>query len=128
MRCLQWFRGWFVTLVVALAITGCEGIPPNMVVVEVKGLSSRITELYVTLRLDDTVAKNSRPSVESGENGFIVYQQMERFGISVPANTQRLSVDVVGYDTARSIVGRGSGVADVGKNREITVELAQPSS
>ena len=103
------FRRLLAASLLALGVASCGGRPDNMVIVAVSGLLPRITELYVTMQLDDIAAKNSRPVPESGSDGFVVYQQMERFAVEVPDNTQRITIDIKGFDTARSVVRQGTG-------------------
>jgi hypothetical protein len=117
---------FFLSLWLVASLSGCGDQAANLVLVKVNGLSARITELYVTMLLDDTSAKNSRPVPESGKDGFVVHEQMERFGISVPDNTQRVSVDVKGFDTNRSVLGQGTGVLELAKGRELAIELTEP--
>ena len=126
MRRNSFFRRLLSASLLALCCASCGGRPANMVVVEVSGLLPRITELYVTMQLDDVAAKNSRPVPESGSEGFVVYQQMERFGIEVPDNTQRISVDIKGFDTARSIVRQGSGSLQLSQSHDLPIELVAP--
>ncbi len=126
MRRTSFFRRLLPASFLVLGVASCGGRPANMVIVEVSGLQPRITELYVTMQLDDVAAKNSRPIPESGNDGFVVYQQMERFGIEVPDNTQRISVDIKGYDTARSVVRQGSGSIQLSQSRDLSVELVAP--
>ena len=120
------FRRLLAASLLALCCASCGGRPANMVIVSVSGLLPRITELYVTMKLDDTAAKNSRPVPESGSDGFVVYQQMERFAIEVPDNTQQLSIDVKGFDTTRSVVRQGSGSLTLSQSHDLSIELVAP--
>jgi hypothetical protein len=95
-------------------------------VVQVSGLLPRITELYVTMQLDDVPAKNSMPLPESGPSGFVVYQQMERFGIEVPDSTQRLAITVKGYDTAREVIRQGQGSLELSQSHDLSIDLVSP--
>ena len=110
----------------ALGVSGCGGCPQNMVIIQVSGLLPRITELYVTMKLDGVPDKNSMPVPESGTSAFIVYQQMERFGIEVPDNTQRIELDVKGFDPARDTVRQGQGSLDLTQSRDLSIELVAP--
>ena len=51
---------------------------------------------------------------------------MERFGIEVPDNTQRLDLDVKGFDTARDTVRQGQGSLDLTQSRDLSIELVAP--
>lgn len=110
----------------AVGMSACGGRPANLVVVSVSGLLPRITELYVTMQLDDVPALNSKPMAESGTSAFVVYQQMERFGISIPDNTRRLTIDVKGFDTAREIVRQAQGSLDLSQSHDLSIELVAP--
>jgi len=110
----------------AVGMSACGGRPANLVVVSVSGLLPRITELYVTMQLDDVPAQNSMPITESGASAFVVHQQMERFGISVPDNTQRLSIEVRGFDTAREVVRQAQGSLDLSQSHDLSIELVAP--
>jgi hypothetical protein len=109
-----------------VGMSACGGRPANLVVVSVSGLLPRITELYVTMQLDDVPALNSKPMAESGTSAFVVYQQMERFGISIPDNTRRLTIDVKGFDTAREIVRQAQGSLDLSHSHDLSIELVAP--
>ncbi|MFO0622966.1 MAG: hypothetical protein U0745_16350 [Polyangia bacterium] len=108
------------------SLTGCGGRPDSLVVVEVSGLLPRITELFVTMKLDDVAAKNTMPITETGSSAFVVYQQMERFGIEVPVNTQRIEVDIKGFDTARETVRQGQGSLELSQGHDLSIELVAP--
>jgi len=126
MRSNKSLRQLLSVAMLALCMSGCGGRPQNMVIVQVSGLLPRITELYVTMKLDGVPAKNSMPVPETGTSAFIVYQQMERFGIEVPDNTQRLELDVKGFDTARDTVRQGQGSLDLTQSRDLSIELVAP--
>ena len=126
MRSNKSLRQLLSVAMLALGVSGCGGRPQNMVIVQISGLLPRITELYVTMKLDDVPAKNSMPLQETGTSAFIVYQQMERFGIEVPDNTQRLDLDVKGFDTARDTVRQGQGSLDLTQSRDLSIELVAP--
>ncbi|HMY59920.1 MAG TPA: hypothetical protein PKI49_07795 [Pseudomonadota bacterium] len=120
------FRRLLAASLLALGVASCGGRPDNMVIVAVSGLLPRITELYVTMQLDDIAAKNSRPVPESGSDGFVVYQQMERFAVEVPDNTQRITIDIKGFDTARSVVRQGTGSLSLSQSHDLSIELVAP--
>lgn len=126
MRSFSSLRHALSMVLLAGSLTGCGGRPDNLVIVEVSGLLPRITELYVTMKLDDVAAKNSMPITESGPSAFVVYQQMERFGIEVPVNTQRLSVEIKGFDTSRETVRQGQGSLELSQSRDLSIELVAP--
>lgn len=120
------FRRLLAASLLALGVASCGGRPDNMVIVAVSGLLPRITELYVTMQIDDIAAKNSRPVPESGSDGFVVYQQMERFAVEVPDNTQRITIDIKGFDTARSVVRQGTGSLSLSQSHDLSIELVAP--
>lgn len=126
MRSFSSLRHTLSLVLLAGSLTGCGGRPDNLVIVEVSGLLPRITELYVTMKLDDVAAKNTMPISESGTSAFVVYQQMERFGIEVPVNTQRLEVDIKGFDTSRETVRQGQGSIELSKSHDLSIELLSP--
>ena len=126
MRSNKSLRQLLSVAMLALGVSGCGGRPQNMVIVQVSGLLPRITELYVTMKLDGVPAKNSMPVPETGTSAFIVYQQMERFGISIPDNTRRLTIDVKGFDTAREIVRQAQGSLDLSQSHDLSIELVAP--
>ena len=120
------FRRLLAASLLALGVASCGGRPDNMVIVAVSGLLPRITELYVTMQIDDIAAKNSRPVPESGSDGFVVYQQMERFAVEVPDNTQRITIDIKGFDTARETVRQGQGSLELSQGHDLSIELVAP--
>ena len=126
MLSLKSLRDLLAVAVLTLGVAGCDSRPPNLVIVQVTGLLPRITELYVTMKLDDVVAKNSMPIPESGTSAFVVYQQMERFGIEIPANTTRLDLDVKGFDTAREVVRQAQGSLDLTQSHDLSIDLVTP--
>ena len=126
MRRLASFRRLLSVAALVFCASSCGGRPANLVVVQVSGLLPRITELYVTMQLDDIAAKNSRPVPESGSDGFVVYQQMERFAVEVPDNTQRITIDIKGFDTARSVVRQGTGSLSLSQSHDLSIELVAP--
>ena len=114
-----------VGLLMALVLSSCGG-QQNLVVVNVTGLVSEIKELYVTMQLDGVPAKNTRPLPESGDSAFVVYDQMQRFGIEVPIGTGTLSLDIKGHNTTREIVRSGTGTLNLTVARELSVVLVAP--
>jgi hypothetical protein len=51
---------------------------------------------------------------------------MERFGIEVPVNTQRIAVDIKGFDTARETVRQGQGSLELSQSHDLSIELVAP--
>ena len=109
-----------------LLATACGGAPDGLVVVRVSGLLSTITALSVTVTLDNVVAKNPQPQTQPGasETKFLIFDDMQRFGVQVPSGTQMLKLDVIGYNTNLEVVRSGTGtLPDVTQSRELAVTL-----
>jgi hypothetical protein len=108
---------------VALLVASC-GLPEDLVVVQVSGLEPAITELRVTITLDMIAAKNLHPVSEVPDpNSFTVYQDMQRFGIQIPAGTSTLGVSIEGLNTAREVRKRGNGTINLAQGQEMRVTL-----
>lgn len=114
-----------VGLIMVLALSAC-GNQQNLVIVNVSGLVAEVKELYVTMLLDGSPAKNTRPLPESGDSAFVVYDQMQRFGIEVPIGTGTLSLDIKGHNTTREVVRSGTGMLNLTVARELSVVLSAP--
>lgn len=110
--------------IVLVAFLASCGLPEDLVVVQVSGLDSAITELRVTITLDGINAKNQKPTPEiSDVNTFTVYQDKQRFGIQIPAGTSTLGVNIEGLNTAREILKRGMGMINLAQGQEMRVTL-----
>lgn len=114
-----------VGLLVVVLLSACGG-QQNLVVVNVVGLVPEIKELYVTMQLDGVQAKNTRPLPESGDSAFVVYDQMQRFGIEVPIGTGVLALDIKGHNTTREVVRSGTGMLNLTVSHELSVVLTGP--
>lgn len=108
-----------------MALSAC-GPSPNLVTVRVEGLVPNIKELFVTMQLDGTPARNSRPMAESGDSAFVVHDEMSRFGVEVPSSTGTLALDIKGYDNLRETVRSGAGSVSLGVSHELTITLTGP--
>lgn len=91
------------------------------------GLQRVLTELYVTMTLDGTAAKNTQPLPESGADAFVVHQQMERFGIQVPTGSSSLALSIKGFDTNRAIVRTGDVTWSLAQGQDVDVTLVVPT-
>lgn len=108
------------------AHAGC-GRPDNLVLVNVTGLESSITELHVTMTLDSVPAKNGKPLTdETDPNSFSVFQDMSRFGVEVPAGVQTLALSVSGLNTSRVVVKSATGQLDLRQGKELSLALHLP--
>lgn len=97
-----------------LALAAACGSGDTMVIVQVSGLDTTITQLNVTIQLDGALASPSKPSGCSDSRGvFEVCEQKERFGIDIPTGTQRLDLTVDAVDTNRQPRKRGQGSLDL---------------
>lgn len=119
-RLLLAVRG--LLMLVLLLATSC-GAPDGLVVVRVNGLVREITALYVTIKLDGVDAKNSQPQAGLGDMTFVVYDEMQRFGVQVPRGTQSLSLSIIGYNTSLVAVRSGSATLDLTQGSEVDVTL-----
>jgi len=86
-----------------------------------------LTELYVTMQLDGTAAKNTQPLPESGTDAFVVHQQMERFGIQVPMGSSSLALSIKGFDTNRVVVRTGEVTWSLAQGQDVDVTLVVPT-
>ena len=112
-----------LALGLAAFVASC-GLPEDLVVVQVSGIESAITELRVSITLDMIVAKNQRPSADiTDPNVFTVYEDKQRFGIQIPAGTSTLGVSIEGLNTAREVLKRGSGMINLAQGQEMRVTL-----
>ena len=109
-------------LLALLFATSC-GAPSGLVVVRVNGLVKEITALYVTIKLDGVDAKNSQPQSGLGDMTFVVYDEMQRFGVQVPSGTQSLSLNVIGYNTNLVALRTGSATLELTQGSEVEVTL-----
>ena len=122
-----WSRRLAVLLLSLLGpMAGC-GRSDSLVVVHVAGLVPTITELYVTMKLDGTTAKNTQPLPESGTDAFVVHQQMERFGIQVPTGSSSLALSIKGFDTNRVVVRTGEVTWSLAQGQDVDVTLVVPT-
>ena len=97
-----------------LAVVAACGGGDTLVVVQVSGLDTTITQLNVTIQLDGALASPSKGSGCSDSRGvFEVCEQKERFGIDIPMGTQRLDLTVDAVDTNRQPRKRGQGSLDL---------------
>lgn len=102
------------------------GTPDNLVLVNVAGLESAITELRVSLTLDGAAARNPMPAADNPDStSFAVYKDMRRFGVEVPTGTVQLGISVEGLNTARVAVKTGSTTVDLTQRRDATITLAK---
>lgn len=107
------------------ASSGC-GTPDNLVLVNVSGLESAITELRVSLTIDGAAARNPMPSTDNPDTtSFAVYKDMRRFGVEVPAGTKQLGISVEGLNTARVAVKTGSTTVDSTQRHDASIALAK---
>jgi hypothetical protein len=104
-----------------LLTASCGGYPDGLVVVRVEGLLPTISELSVTMKLDNVDATDSKnkPSMT-----FVVVDDLTRFGVQVPAGTQNVAVTVVGQDVYLQNVRSGSTMFSLSQGRDFTVTLA----
>jgi hypothetical protein len=109
-----------------LLLSSCGGSSGDLVIVQVSGLASTITELYVTMQLDGTTARNTNPQHGASDMAFFVYDDMQRFGVQVPDGTQVLSLNIIGYDTSLVVVRMGSGMLSLAQGKELDITLAAP--
>ena len=120
---------WAGLAVLALMLMGALsacGTPENLVLVNVAGLESTITELRVSLTLDGAAARNPMPAAENPDStSFAVYKDMRRFGVEVPSGTKQLGISVEGLNTARVAVKTGSTTVDLTQRRDATITLAK---
>jgi len=120
--------GRAVALACVLALgasSGC-GAPDNLVLVNISGLESAITELRVSLTLDGAAARNPMPSADNPDTtSFAVYKDMRRFGVEVPAGTKQLGISVEGLNTARVAVKTGSTTVDLTQRHDASIALAK---
>lgn len=122
-------RSWLALAGLALAaisgLPGC-GTPDNLVLVNVTGLETAITELRVSLTLDGAAARNTMPPSENPDTtSFAVYKDMRRFGVEVPMGTRQLGISVEGLNTARIAVKTGSATVDLTQRRDAAIMLAK---
>lgn len=114
-----------VLWVVAGLYPGC-GTPENLVIVNVSGLETTITELRVSLTLDGAAARNSMPGSDNPDTtSFAVYKDMRRFGVEVPSGTRQLGINIEGLSTARVALKTGSATIDLTQRRDATITLAK---
>ena len=80
----------------SVLFTAC-GTPDNLVLVNISGLESAITELRVSLTWTARRRGNTMPSADNPDTtSFAVYKDMRRFGVEVPAGTKQLGISVEG--------------------------------
>lgn len=115
-------------LAAALLLASSCGAPEGLVTVRVNGLIKDITALYVTIQLDGVAAKNTKPQTNLGDTTFVVYDEMQRFGVQVPAGTQSLGVSITGYNTNLVALRAGTGSIDLAQGRELDITLQMPST
>ena len=77
------------------------------------------------MKLDDVAAKNTMPITETGSSAFVVYQQMERFGIEFPS-TPSASKSTSGALTPRVRRFVRSRLAELQPGRDLSVESSRP--
>lgn len=119
-------RAVLLALAVALGALPACGTPDNLVLVNVSGLESAITELRVSLTLDGAAARNTMPSADNPDTtSFAVYKDMRRFGVEVPAGTKQLGISVEGLNTARVAVKTGSTTVDLTQRHDASIALAK---
>ncbi len=111
-------------LLAALVLASSCGLPDGLVTVRVNGLVKEVTALYVMIQLDGVAAKNTKPQTNLEDRTFVVYDEMQRFGVQVPSGTQSLAVSITGYDPYLVALRTGTGSIDVtlGKELEITLQ------
>ena len=114
-------------LLAALVLASSCGVPDGLVTVRVNGLIKDITALYVTIQLDGVMAKNTKPQSNLGDTTFVVYDEMQRFGVQVPSGTQSLGVSVIGYNTSLVALRMGTGSLDVTQGKELDITLQAPA-
>ena len=108
-----------------LGAASCGAYPDGLVVVRVSGLLSTITALQVQVKLDDTTARNPSPQPNLESTAFVVYDDMQRFGVQVPTGTATLCLCIKGNNTSLEVVRSGTAVVHLAEGREVSVALSQ---
>ena len=103
----------------------CGGYPDGLVVVNVGGLVSAITQLDVTLKLDDATATNTHPQTGLDATAFVVNDDMKRFGVQVPAGTGTLCLCIKGHNTSLVVVRSATATLNLTQGRELAVTLSE---
>ena len=111
-----------------LLSAACGGYPDGLVVVQVSGLVSTITALQVNVKLDDVTAKNPKFQANLGDTAFVVYDDMQRFGVQVPTGTSTLCLCVKGHNTSLQVVRAGTLTLNLADGREAKVTLSEAVS
>ena len=111
-----------------LLAASCGGYPDGLVVVQVGGLVSSITALQVNVKLDDVTAKNPSPTPNLGDTAFVVYEDMQRFGVQVPAGTATLCLCVKGYNTSLQVVRSGTVALNLSAGHQTLVTLSEATT
>lgn len=109
-------------LLVVLFAASC-GAADGLVIVKVSGLAKEITALYVTIQLDGVAATNSKPQTGVDTMTFVVYDEMQRFGVQIPRDTRTVGLSIVGYNTSLVRVRAGSGTLELAQGSEIEITL-----
>ena len=110
-------------LLAALVLASSCGLPDGLVTVRVNGLVKEVTALYVMIQLDGVAAKNTKAQANLGDRTFVVYDEMQRFGVQVPSGTQTLDVSIVGYNPYLVPLRMGTGSLDVTQNKDLEITL-----
>ena len=77
----------------------------------------------VNLKLDGVAATNARSAPGSADMNFVVYDDMQRFGVQVPPGTKMLDLVISGYNTNLELVKSGTAMLDLSVSSEVAVPL-----